>query len=103
MTTTINIQPNPYRSSGWASDYAWSVQIPHHISGYELHHLLDGDQPAYSKAFTGNLENMLQLAGVKFRSVADYPKDGNTLRYLFITENAANLAAELVDYLEANA
>jgi hypothetical protein len=98
----INVQPNPYQSSGWSSDYAWSVQIPHDISGYELQHMLDGDQPAYSRAFTGALENMLQAAGVQFRSVADYPKDGNTLRYLFLTESAAKLAAELVEHLGDN-
>ena len=98
---TMTVQPNPYKKSGWCAGFDWSVQVPNDISGLTMHSTMDGDQPAYNRDFTGTVENLFQVCDLEFKSVADYPKDGNTLRYLFKTESAADLAIAIINGVES--
>ena len=93
-TQDIKAIPNPYAASGWCAGYDWSARVPNDISGLAMVPCMDGDQPSYRNA--GYIEQLFQLAGLTFKSVADYPKDGNTLRYLFLTESDADLAAAII-------
>jgi len=93
-TSDIKPVPNPYANSGWCAGFDWSSRVPNDISGLVMVQCMDGDQPSYNNA--PYIEQLFDLAGLEYRSVADYPKDGNTLRYLFKTESDADLAAAII-------
>lgn len=97
---TMTIQPNPYKDSNWCAGFDWSVQVPNDISGLTMHSTMDGDQPSYNREFTRKVECLFQVCGLHFKSVADYPKDGNTLRYMFTTESAADLAIAIIEGID---
>ena len=83
----LDVVPNPY------SDVpAWSVQVPNSVSGMTLKEYMDGSQPHYDNARC--LETLLHYVGIfDFDTVADYPKDGNTLRFTFAEEKEAITAS----------
>lgn len=83
----LDVVANPY------SDVpAWSVQIPNSLSGMHLKDYLDGQQAHYDNA--DYLETLLHYVGIfDFDTIADYPKDGNTLRFTFADEKDAITAS----------
>lgn len=83
----LDVVANPY------SDVpAWSVQIPNSLSGMWLKDYLDGQQPMYDNS--DYLETLLHYVGIfDFDTIADYPKDGNTLRFTFTDEKDAITAS----------
>ena len=94
ITAEIKPVSNPYANSNWCAGFDWSVRIPNDISDLELYPTMDGDQPTYKNA--PYIEWLFDLGGLKYKSVADYPKDGNTLRYMFKTESDADLASAII-------
>ena len=99
-TSDIKPVPNPYANSNWCAGYEWSSRVPNDLSGLEMLQCMDGDQPSYKHA--GYIENLFQVVGLDFKSVADYPKDDNTLRYLFKTESDADLASAIIRGLDVD-
>ena len=93
-TSDIKAVPNPYINSGWCAGFDWSSRVPNDLSGLTMLQCMDGDQPSYENA--GYIEWLFDLAGLKYKSIADYPKDDNTLRYLFKTESDADLASAII-------
>ena len=93
-TSEIKPVSNPYANSNWCAGFDWSVRIPNDLSGLEMMQCMDGDQPTYKNA--PYIEWLFDLGDLDFKSVADYPKDDNTLRYLFKTESDADLAAAII-------
>ena len=93
MQTIIEVSPNPY------SDLpAWSVQVPNSLSGMYLKDYLDGQQAHYKNS--DSLEALLHYVGIfDFDTIADYPKDGNTLRFLFADEGEASTAATVFQFV----
>lgn len=83
----LDVVSNPYSDAP-----AWSVQIPNSLSGMRLKDYLDGAQPHYDNA--DYLEALLHYVGIfDFDTIADYPKDGNTLRFTFADEGNASTAS----------
>lgn len=101
MTIAIEVSPNPYCAMGkWCEHLPYSVRVPHHLSGFELVPCMDGDQPCYDKSAL--LESLLHHAGVTdFDTVADYPKDDNTLRFMFRTFIDAEKASHVFNLINA--
>jgi hypothetical protein len=94
----ITIQPNPYSPT---DPYQFTIQVPNEVSGMSIKSFMDGDQPIYANAH--QIEARFTLAGLDgYRSLADYPRDGNTLRYLFETEGEADLAAAIINSMEGD-
>lgn len=97
----ITVKPNPYANSNWCAGYDYSIQVPNELSGLEMVRCMDGDQPSYRNA--RNIEARFNVAGLDdFKSIADYPRDGNTLRYMFESECEADLAAAIINSLEGD-
>lgn len=99
-TSDIKPVPNPYANSNWCAGYEWSSRVPNDLSGLVMLQCMDGDQPSYKHA--GYIENLFQVVGLDFKSIADYPKDDNTLRYLFKTESDADLASAIIRGLDVD-
>lgn len=95
MTIAIEVGENPYAANGgWCEDMPYSVRLPHKLSGFSMYQSMDGDQPCYENS--GLLESLLHYAGVTdFDTVADYPRDGNTLRFMFRTIIDATTASHV--------
>lgn len=94
MQTVIEVTPNPY------SDLpAYSVQVPNALSGMYLKDYLDGSQPHYSNS--PQLCQVLEYLNIEFDTIADYPKDDNTLRFLFDSEEDANDAAAVFTQIQS--
>jgi hypothetical protein len=100
LTSEITPVSNPYAGSNWCAGFDWSVRVPNDLSGLEMYQTMDGDQPCYKNAWY--IEKLFDVVGLKFKSVADYPKDNNTLRYMFKTESDADLAAAIVKGLDVD-
>lgn len=97
----ITVKPNPYSNSKWCEGYDYSIQIPNELSGLEMIPSMDGDQPSYRNK--EQIQSRFIVAGLDdFKSVADYPRDGNTLRYMFESECEADLAAAIINSLEGD-
>lgn len=94
MQTVIEVTPNPY------SDLpAYSVQVPNALSGMYLKDYLDGSQAHYSNS--PQLCQVLEYLNIEFDTIADYPKDDNTLRFLFDSEEDANDAAAVFTQIQS--
>ena len=94
MQQVIEVTPNPY------SDLpAWSVQVPNVLSGMYLKDYLDGQQAHYRNSH--QLEQVLEYLNIEFDTVADYPKDDNTLRFLFESKDDAEDAAAVFTQIQS--
>lgn len=94
MQTVIEVTPNPY------SDLpAWSVRVPNALSGMYLKDYLDGQQAHYANS--PQLCQVLEYLNIEFDTVADYPKDDNTLRFLFEDQNDAEDAAAVFTQIQS--
>ena len=95
----ITVQPNPYKS--FKETKPFTVQVPNEVSKMELKSFMDGDHPIYHNAHA--IESRFIVSGLTdFESLADYPRDGNTLRYFFENESEAELAAAIIDSMDGN-
>lgn len=93
----ITVKPNPYNS--FKESKQFTIQVPNEISGLELIPTMDGDQPSYRNK--EQIQSRFIVAGLdNFESIADYPRDGNTLRFFFENECEAELAAAIVNGME---
>lgn len=95
----ITVKPNPYGS--FKESHQHTIQIPNEISGLEMIPCMDGDQPSYRNK--RQIDSQFIVAGLDgFQTIADYPRDGNTLRYFFETENEAELAAAIINSMDGD-
>lgn len=78
MNTSLEIIEGAYESS--FGEY--SIKIPHELSPVSFLSTFDGDQPCYS----GDIKTHLKSLGLNAdKTLADYPRHGDTLR-LFYTD-----------------
>ena len=95
----ITVQPNPYKS--FKETKPFTIQVPNEVSKMTIKSFMDGDHPIYENAPL--IEARFIVSGLTdFDSLADYPRDGNTLRYFFETESEAELAAAIVESMGGN-
>tara|TARA_R110000803_G_scaffold171370_1_gene234326 strand:+ start:96 stop:458 length:363 start_codon:yes stop_codon:yes gene_type:complete len=65
---------------GYVEDNKYSIKIPNELAQVTMHHSFDGDQPSYSR----DAEDHLRSHGiVADQTLADYPRNGDTLRLFF--------------------
>ena len=79
----------------WRKEMRFSFSIPNEISGMKMHYSFDGDQPSYARAREFS-EAFEELGITGFFSLADYPRDGDTLRYFFTTLEDAREALNYI-------
>lgn len=80
----------------WRKEMRFSFSIPNWFSGMKMRSFMDGDQPSYSRASQIE-DNFRELGITNFLSLADYPVDGDTLRYFFTNREDASLALNDVE------
>ena len=95
----VKVQPNPYKS--FKETKPFTIQVPNEVSKMRIKSFMDGDHPIYENAHA--IEVRFIVSGLTdFESLADYPRDGNTLRYFFETEGEAELAAAIVNGMDGD-
>jgi len=91
MNTEHEVVQNVYAGSIF-EEFTYSVKISNDISILKMIECYDGDQPSYER--DGQFEALCENLGIHamdYRSIADYPRHGNTLRFAFRTfEDARN-------------
>tara|TARA_R110000737_G_scaffold232027_1_gene245501 strand:- start:960 stop:1355 length:396 start_codon:yes stop_codon:yes gene_type:complete len=74
---------------GYVDENKYSIKIPNELAKVTMHHSMDGDQPSYDR----RAENYLREKGIEANlSLADYPRNGDTLRLFFDEEELGYVA-----------
>ena len=65
---------------GYVEENKYSIKIPNELAEVTMHQMMDGDQTSYSR----DAEDYLKSHGIVCdQSLADYPRNGDTLRLFF--------------------
>ena len=86
MKSKLIIVEGAYADSIW-KDKPFSVSLPNDMTGLEMYHSMDGDQPCYKNA--SYYEQLCHDTVGYFCTIADYPVTGDTLRFAFYTREDA--------------
>jgi hypothetical protein len=87
MNAMLQVVQGAYADSSW-HDHDFSVKLPNQLTEQGIHHSYDGDQPYYKRAvFFEDIAVSLQL---DYTTIADYPRHGDTLRFMFKTYDDAH-------------
>lgn len=101
MNAELEVVRHAYFESIWA-EFMYSVKLPNSMTNLKMISTFDGDQPSYQSEdrFVAILFH-LGIHPMDYRTIADYPRHGDTLRFGFRTLKDANAFLKDVLYRKA--